>query len=442
MQWTNLTYQRKTQSFRKLRKIDIEKFNNDLKLNISAINNTDELDILTTKLSESLKTVLNDHAPLQSMSLPNKSLVPWFSDEIRAAITKRRQLEKKWRNNPIEVNRQIFRQARNDVCHLIEKSKKTHYNSEIENCKGDQKKNYMPSLIVLCTRKQENKLPTGSVLEIVDSFSQYFVTKIDTIRKKIIETSINSQTECNTATEAQKTCSSNLTSFHPATEDEVKKIISKSKSATCELDSIPTNLLKKCLPTIIPLLTKIINLSMSSGTVPSTFKYALVKPLIKKASLDPENMKNFRPISNLPFLSKVLEKVILKRLSDYMSENNLHEVMQSAYKPNHSTETALIRIQNDILRQLDRRNGMVLVLLDLSAAFDTIDHQILLNRLKSKLGITGSVLDWFSSYLSGRSCAVSISQQTSSPSSCVYRVPQGSLLITTISETSSLLCSC
>ena len=89
----------------------------------------------------------------------------------------------------------------------------------------------------------------------------------------------------------------------------------------------------------------------------------------------------------MPFLSKVLEKIVLKQLMHYMTDNNLHEVMQSAYKPAHSTETALLQIQNDILRDLGQKKGVILVLLDLSAAFDTIDHTILLARLKDLLGV-------------------------------------------------------
>ena len=277
-------------------------------------------------------------------------------------------------------------------------------------------------------RKQDSKLPTGSLPEIVDSFGLYFVTKIENIRKKIIDTCPAPTHNSHPPPSNLEPCLSKLSNFSLATDDEITKIILKSKNATCDLDPLPTDLLKKCLPTIVPLITKLVNISLSTGSVPSCFKYALVKPLIKKASLDPEIQKNFRPISNLPFHSKVLEKIVSKRLYDYMTDHNLHEIMQSAYKPNHSTESALIRIQNDILRELDKRHGMVLVLLDLSAAFDTIDHQILLKRLEDQLGICGTVLSWFASYLSDRSSAISINKQTSGPSTCHFGVPQGSVL--------------
>ena len=114
-------------------------------------------------------------------------------------------------------------------------------------------------------------------------------------------------------------------------------------------------------------------------------------------------MKNYRPISNLPFLSKILEKVVLHKLLSHLQENNLSNPFQSAYRAGHSTETVLLRIVNDILSALDNDNISVLLLLDLvldlSAAFDTIDHQILLSRLNSVFGIQSTALQWFQSYL-------------------------------------------
>ena len=98
-----------------------------------------------------------------------------------------------------------------------------------------------------------------------------------------------------------------------------------------------------------------INVSLSSGQFPRSFSHALVKPLLKKPNADCEILKNYRPVSNLTFLSKILEKVVARRLFTYMSENGLHEKMQSAYRTAHSTESALIRVQNDILRQLDKK---------------------------------------------------------------------------------------
>ena len=187
------------------------------------------------------------------------------------------------------------------------------------------------------------------------------------------------------------------------------------------LNPIPTSLTKECLSDMLPLITRIVNSSLCSGVVPPQFKQAVVTPMLKKPGLDPNDLKNFRPVSNLPFISKILEKVVLTQLQKHLSENDLLEIRQSAHRKNHSTETAL-------LRNADDRLVSVLALLDLSAAFDTLDHPILLQRLETKSGISGTVLHWIASYLEGREQSVKVDNILSSPSPLQFGVPQGSVL--------------
>ena len=174
-----------------------------------------------------------------------------------------------------------------------------------------------------------------------------------------------------------------------ATCDEVAKIISESSKTSCPLDPMPTKLLINLLPELLPVITHIVNLSLTTGIFPDALKTALVYPLIKKLTLDPNLFKSFRPVSHLSFLSKIIEKIIAKRLLQHLIENDLLEQMQSAYKPCHSTETALLKVQNDILGLLDKGQCVYLALLDLSAAFDTVDHEVLLEILESYVGIEG-----------------------------------------------------
>ena len=149
--------------------------------------------------------------------------------------------------------------------------------------------------------------------------------------------------------------------------------------------------------------------------------------MIKKTSLDPEVLKNYRPVSNLGFLSKVLEKVVASQLMRHVHDNGLQTPWQSAYRAGHSVETTLLRVHNDVARALGSRKCVLLILLDLSAAFDTVDHVILLRRLGS-MGVRGTVLDWVRSYLSGRSQCVRIGTENSSPLEVGCGVPQGSIL--------------
>jgi hypothetical protein len=187
-------------------------------------------------------------------------------------------------------------------------------------------------------------------------------------------------------------------------------------------------MLKDHVDLLSPFLTRLVNASLSSGVVPDSMKHALVAPLLKKHNLDPECLKNFRPVSNLSFVSKLLERAVARRLLNHVSTNNLHERFQSAYRPQHSTETALVMVQNNILEALDNHQGVILVLLDLSAAFDTVDHALLLSRLKHRTGIQGTALKWITSYLSGRCQAVTLSGNTSEDHSLPFGVPQGSVL--------------
>ena len=167
---------------------------------------------------------------------------------------------------------------------------------------------------------------------------------------------------------------------------------------------------------------------MAEGFVPSTWKQAVVTPLIKKTSLPKEELKNYRPLSGLCFISKLVERVVASQIKQHLDDNNLGNHYQSAYKTGHSTETALLCIKNDVHTSLSKGMPTALVLLDLSAAFDTIDHGVLLNCLTSWFGLGGVVLDWFSSYLAGRVQSVKVGDILSNPAELVSGVPQGSVL--------------
>ena len=157
-------------------------------------------------------------------------------------------------------------------------------------------------------------------------------------------------------------------------------------------------------------------------------KNSIVTPILKKASLDSNVLKHYRPVSNLDFVSKLIEKQAVKALVNHTEKHNLGEKLQSAYKSAHSTETALMRVKDDIMKHIANHRGVFLVLLDLSSAFDTVNHNILINRLETELGIKGKVLNWFRSYLSNRTSRVSINGILSEPTELKYGVPQGSIV--------------
>ena len=181
------------------------------------------------------------------------------------------------------------------------------------------------------------------------------------------------------------------------------------------------------LDVFLPEICQLVNLSLSTGSMDGV-KSALLTPLLKNASLDSSKLKNYRPVSNLAFIGKVIEKVVQIRLEKHMQDNNLDISLQSAYKRNHSTETLLIRIVNDLLIATDENKATVVMLLDLSAAFDTVDHDKLLSILFKEIGVCGLALKWFQSYLRGRCQRVKIGAYESTDIIIKFGVPQGSVL--------------
>ena len=173
--------------------------------------------------------------------------------------------------------------------------------------------------------------------------------------------------------------------------------------------------------------TDLVNHSLTKGYVPDQWKTALVTPLQKKVGSDTD-FKNYRPVSNLPFISKIVEKAVVDQLLRHCEENALLPDCQSAYRRFSSTETALLKVQNDILLNMDKQEVTLLVLLDLSAAFDTVDHSLLLNTLERDFGVTDTARLWFQSYLSERKQCIVIENNLSDEFNLSRGIPQGSCL--------------
>ena len=202
-------------------------------------------------------------------------------------------------------------------------------------------------------------------------------------------------------------------------------LITASSKKSRPVDPFPTKLLNECVEVLLPPITKIINLSLDSGYFQRTWKCALVRLLLWKDGLPPV-FKNFRPGSNLAFISKLVETVVAKQLRRYLNCNSLFPVCQSAYRQNHSTETSLLKVTNDKLLNINNPRVTLLIRFDLSAAFDTVDYDTMLRRLEYSFGIQGKALSWFASYLSGRTQWIIINESLSKPFKLEWSVPQGS----------------
>jgi len=179
---------------------------------------------------------------------------------------------------------------------------------------------------------------------------------------------------------------------------------------------------------LVSTITKIVNLSLSSGQFHPTLKQSAISPVLRKPNLDKDQLSNCRPISNFSLVSKIIEHVVKFWLTEHLTSSNLLNPHQSAYIKHHSTETALLYIHDHLINGIGSQKVFCLCLLDLSAASDTIDHFILLTCLWSWFGIQGSALDWFKSYLSSCYFQVKCNTNFSSCHSCIYGVPQHSVL--------------
>ena len=223
----------------------------------------------------------------------------------------------------------------------------------------------------------------------------YFIDKIANIRAEfpLLESSLPPYS-FGSMDSSIPTCANLFDRFTMITNEELITIVSVMNKTTCSSDPFPSKLLMFHLTSIIDTIMHIINLCLST----SVLRSAVLLTLIKKPGLDPQVFKNYRPVSNLYFLSKLIENVISTRILKHIADNELIDKFQSAYRCGHSTETVLLRVYNDIVIMVGKGHGSYLVLLDLSAAFDTIDHDTLFVILEKYVGITGSALQLLKSY--------------------------------------------
>lgn len=416
------TLSKKSVSFRKYKEIDPVQFRADLLLTSLFRNPASTLDELVTQYNSCIREIVDLHAPLKTKFVTSHPPAPWFTPEIVCAKKERRKCEERWRKTGLVVHREIFTAQRTTVNNMICASKKMYYNKMIHEC-PDQKSLFQILKNLLYSNKPAVLPDHESTNVLLQQFSDFFESKITKIRTSLDATYVDMSNFPSISTVQPL---SYLSALHELSVDDVNKLIKSSPSKSCNLDPIPTWLLKEHSDIIGPVITKIINLSLSLGQVPCEMKLAHVKPILKKSGLDSNNLKNYRPVSNLTFISKLVEKVVDSQFSSHLDVNNLLPSMQSAYRPKHSVETALLRVQNDILRAVDESQGVILVLLDLSAAFDTIDHELLLSKLEN-MGITDSALSWVKSYLTDRQQVICIQNETSSPVILKHGVPQGSV---------------
>uniref|UniRef100_A0A8C8DYC0 Reverse transcriptase domain-containing protein n=1 Tax=Oryzias sinensis TaxID=183150 RepID=A0A8C8DYC0_9TELE len=377
------------------------------------------VDEMLNSVTSSILNVLDAIAPMKVKLRKHRQKAPWRNDDlVRAQKQQCRRAERKWRTSKLQVHYEMYKGELYAYNQILCRTRERYFSEIIGSCSSN-------SRVLFTTVNRVTNPPTQLPIELVctpkcNEFAVFFNDKVQGIKK-----AINSTTHI---TIERPPTHSKLTHFIPVTDQTVQETITHLSLSTCCLDVLPTRFLKSVLNSVLPSITQIVNMSLQSGIFPEALKTAVIKPLLKKSGLDPTVLNNYRPISNLPFLGKVLEKVVYQQLTDFLLLNNSFDAFQSGFRPHHSTETALIKVTNDIRLNTDDGKVSVLILLDLSAAFDTVDHGILLHRLQDWVSISGSALSWLKSYLEDRKYFVQIGSCVSDYMALTCGVPQGSIL--------------
>ena len=337
-----------------------------------------------------------------------------MTDEIKSLIELKNRAKTKYKLDPSDGNRAKFKHLRNHCNKVCRNAQRRHIHKSVEN--GDPAKvwNFLKTLGV--GKSDRNFLPNNINLNLLNCHftSTVAFDVVNNIKANTLKTLSSLPTP--------NSPSFNFSQFSAC---DVKKIILSINSNAVGSDSISRAMYIPVLDTILPVLTKIFNISVSFGVFHTDWKDAQIIPLPKKPN--PNSFSDYRPISILPFLSKVLERLVYIQLNQYLCKNELFNPLQSGFHSGHSTVTALVKITDDIRYNTDNRELTVLTLLDFSNAFNTVDHDILLALLRS-LNISPAVIDWFRSYLLGRRQRLKIDDSFSSWCNTLAGVPQGGVL--------------
>ena len=383
-----------------------------------------------------LRTILDRLVPLRPASTRRRPSDPWFNDECRAAKRATRRLERAYTascrrcrsstgsSTPTTTGRlvataaaakaawysqrRLYRQLRHRKCQEF-------WQERIEAARSNPRQLWHTVDRIL----GRNKTPPSDLIA-VEEFHSFFDDKVGRIR--------DATSGSPPPAFSDVSADIRLSDFTTVAVSDIVAAISRLPDKASAADPLPTSVLKAVSDLVAPYITELFNRLMVAGHFPHEFKHAYITPIVKKAGLDSADVGSYRPIANLSVLSKLFERVVARQLRNYLHINNLLPTFQSGFRPGHSTETAILRVLSDILAAVDRGDFAVLVLLDLSTAFNTVDHDILLERLQRTFGFNGNVLRWMASYLTGRSECVRRGSSCSETSGLVCGVPQGSVL--------------
>lgn len=392
---------------------------------LNAISYTDNVNNQVLTFTNTFMKCLDTCAPFVTKDI-KRPPAPWVDAQIKDAMRIRDSLHQEFklnRHDPTTENN--YKREKKRVKSMMSDNKKKYFREEFTKCKGNIKGTWDVIKRIIPENKTSRRSlgnMDGDVQKKAEEFNKYFAT----IGKSTFDKSQENTQNANQVHDNQPTPSLNINhKFRPQPIDiNTLTLVIKHLKVTnsCGSDGIPFRFLIDSLPVMIFFILIIVNTSIVTGNYPDPWKHPHVVPVFKSG--DTANIGNYRPISLLPILSKILEKIVATQLMTFLESNRLLTDNQHGFRPNLSTETALLRVTNKIYENIENRKISLLLLLDLSKAFDSVHHQILIDKC-DKVNIDSF---WFENYLKNRVQSVRIGSVVSSPMKVSFGVPQGSIL--------------
>ena len=387
--------------------------------------NIENIDTALDSLEDTIMYYYNIHCPIITKVITKKDREkPWINNFIKNLIKMRENYYKLFKKN--RITPEFFKHYRNFVSRKIMEAKKTYLTDLLSDIKKNMKKtwNFLNGLIK--PNKKRNNIHIKKLLinnasidndsDICNALNDHFASVGSNISGSFGNVLYSSPTLNPT---------SNSFFFRPCSPDDVSDIIKNMKNKSSNVNTYSSRVLKYIGEIIAPLIANIINQSLCSGYFPSKFKTARVIPLHKGGSK--EDLNNYRPISLLPLLSKIFEKVVYNQLYNYLDHFNLFSPSQFGFRRQRSTIQAVMDHLEFVYNNLDEGNTVISIFMDFAKAFDCLEHSILLKKLEY-YGIRGITNCWFKSYLSNRKQFVAVNDNTSATCYVTHGVPQGSNL--------------
>lgn len=400
----------KLYTFRDFKQFDQNSFLSDLQMfNWNQLLYIRDINLKIQYLTDGILSLFNRHAPVRTVRL-SKPYAPWRTDTIKLLQKERDIAFVKYKHNKTAQNFSNYKTVRNLYTAALRREQSAYLKfSENENSNKIWKR--LKALNILS--KQKSELPTE--LRDPNTLNEHFLNNFTA-------DNVNDNIKNYYATH---THGDGSFSFSLVTPEIIRKIVSNMSSNACGSDNISLIMIKLSLPVLSPYITHIINICLETGYFPEVWKIAVVSPVPKKSN--PTCFNDLRPISLLPVLSKILEKVVCIQLTDYFNEHHLFPINQSGFRTGYSTTALLLNISDNIIRTLDKSMATVVVLLDFSKAFDCVNHELLCLKLKY-YGLDDIAINFFYSYLFDRSQFIRTNCGTSITSRVTSGVPQGSIL--------------